>query len=395
MDDLRVKSLEYDYPSDAINILNAMSFTNGKGVRIVGSMSLKSQQYAGDYDADEDVKVRYKTDELALKALANQFKICIRRLKAMDNVFIGDCKSGVIDEWRVIPKDAMISNGKITNFDRFDSLKKVEQLKDADVITDDEAKMARKYLRKSNTLAGFVSAKSKIKFHLIRWSAPEILAGKKRLRDGRKYTLEQAFSSPTITKLDTIGLVQNNRYTDFSMIYKFSNNGKILNPDEMDIIKSIKESIIYYKSIDEPFKVLKREFSLAKFTNNMEKIHALVPILNSDLGRLYHVLGDVKTLIDLLDHRRPSLKTIKFEIDQFKGRISTIYTFPDFLKLHPLIVGELNKAINIKTKEQLLPILEKLKTQMEKSLSKNTTRKLKRNKTRRVKIDKTVEDMSY
>jgi hypothetical protein len=65
------------------------------------------------------------------------------------------------------------------------------------------------------------------------------------------------------------------------------------------------------------------------------------------------------------------------------------------LKLHPLIVDELNKALNIKTKEQLLPILEKLKTQMEKSLSRNTTRKLKRNRTRRVKIDKTVEDMSY
>ena len=398
VDELSTKSIEYGYPSDAMEILKAMSFTDGKDVHIVGSMSLRSQQYAGDYDADETVSVKYRTDELALKKLAHQFKRCIRKLKEMKNVFIGDCKSGSIEDWRVIPRDAVLSNGKITNFDRFESLKKVEQLKDNEIITSEEAKIARKYLRKAGSRVGFVLAKSKLKFHIVRWSVPEILDGHKLLRDGRKFTLEEAFSSPTITKLDTIGLVQNNRYTDFSMIYKFSNRGRVLNPDSMDIIKSIKESIIYYKYHDDPFKVLKREFSLAKFTDNMDKIHSLIPILNSDLGRLYHVLGDIKTLIDLLSHNRPSMKTIKFELDQFKGRISTIYTFPDFLKLEAKIVDELNEAMKADTKDQLMPILEKLKSQMEKSLSKNTKLTLeRRNKTRRIKRhhDRRIEDVRY
>jgi hypothetical protein len=292
----------------------------------------------------------------------------------------------------------MVSNGKIVNYDKYESLKKVEVLKDAEVITAEEAKMARKYLRKSGSLRGFVTAKSKVKFHLIRWSAPEILDGHKLLRDGRKYTLEEAFSSPTITKLDTIALVQNNRFTDFSMIYKFMNKGRVLNPDPMDIIKSIKESIIYYKSIGEPFKVLKREFSLAKFTDNMDKIHSLIPILNSDLGRIYHILGDVKTLIDLLEHNNPSMKTVKFELDQFKGRLSTIYTFQDFLKMEHQIVEDLDDAIDTKTKEQILPILEKLKNQLEKSLNSNTATTLKRKlKTRRVKRyrDRYMEDVRY
>jgi hypothetical protein len=398
VDELSTKSFEYGYPSDAMEILKAMSFTDGEGVNIVGSMSLRSQQYAGDYDADETVKLNYRTDRLALKKLAQRFKHNIKKLKEMKNVFIGDCKSGVINEWRVIPRDAMISHGKIVNYDKYDSLRKLEELKDDGIITASEAKTARKYLRKSGSLRGFVAAKSKVKFHLIRWSAPEILDGHKLLRDGRKYTLEEAFSSPTITKLDTIGLVQNNRFTDFSMIYKFTNRGRVLNPDEMDIVKSIKESIIYYRSIGESFKVLKREFSLAKFTDNMDKIHSLIPILNSDLGRMYHVLGDVKTLIDLLEHNNPSMKAVKFELDQFKGRLSTIYTFQDFLKMEHKIIEELNTAIDSDSKADILPNLEKLKDRLEKSLNVNTIKTLNRKtKTRRVKRrhNRDIEDVRY
>ena len=44
------------YPSDAVAILDAMSFSEGDDVKVIGSMSLRSQLYAGDYDADEDVK---------------------------------------------------------------------------------------------------------------------------------------------------------------------------------------------------------------------------------------------------------------------------------------------------------------------------------------------------
>jgi len=50
-------SKEYptNYPADAIAVLDSMSVTKGKGVELVGSMSLRSQQYAGDYDANDFV----------------------------------------------------------------------------------------------------------------------------------------------------------------------------------------------------------------------------------------------------------------------------------------------------------------------------------------------------
>ena len=58
-------SKEYptNYPADAIAVLDSMSVTKGKGVELVGSMSLRSQQYAGDYDANDFVEMNMKTDK--------------------------------------------------------------------------------------------------------------------------------------------------------------------------------------------------------------------------------------------------------------------------------------------------------------------------------------------
>ena len=54
--------------------------------------------------------------------------------------------------------------------------------------------------------------------------------------------------------------------------------------------------------------------------------------------------------------------------------------------------------MKVETKDELMPILEKLKSQMEKSLSKNTKLTLqRRNKTRRIKRhhDRRIEDIRY
>ena len=56
-----------------------MSFTDGKEVNVVGSMSLRSQVYAGDYDAYE--KVSFKgTKTLIVKRLVNKFKSIIKSI---------------------------------------------------------------------------------------------------------------------------------------------------------------------------------------------------------------------------------------------------------------------------------------------------------------------------
>ena len=338
-----MKKFPQNYPDDAVSILKAMSFTNGRAVNVVGSMSLRSQQYAGDYDANEEVHG-------TLPRLARRFQTIIKRLLKKP-LYIGDCKSGSVEEWRVIPKDEKDYSPK----------KSKEHLQD---LERDGIISAGEYKSSVKLLSNYLVAKQEIKFHIIRWSVPEILQGHKTLRDGRRFTLEEAFSSPSITKLDVIGFVQNNRYTDFSMIYTFYNGKKILNPDFIDVRKSLQEAIKYYTQTGNVFKALKRKFSLARLDNDKKTVDELTALFNSDLGRLYALSSDIGTLLSLLDKPHLDLQKIHFELDQFKGRMANIYSLSDFLREEPSILIKLNKAIHGKplTMKKNLRSIDKILT---------------------------------
>ena len=89
------------YPSDAVAILDAMSFSEGDDVKVIGSMSLRSQLYAGDYDADEDVK-RTGDSKKVLDELSKEFANIMLRLKKIPKAVIGDIKAGSIEAFRVL-----------------------------------------------------------------------------------------------------------------------------------------------------------------------------------------------------------------------------------------------------------------------------------------------------
>lgn len=184
--------------------------------------------------------------------------------------------------------------------------------------------------------------------------------------------MEQAFHTPGITKLDVIGLVANNRFTDFSVIYEFRCNGKVLNPEPIEIRASLEESILAYLAEGNYFKVLKRIFALSKLLNDKKALEELTPILNSDLGRLYHIVGDIGTLINLLDeHKRVPLALIRFEIDQFISRLSNIYTLKDYLAKDDQIIGNIKRILKL-PESRLKGELEKLKEELDSILQKNS-----------------------
>lgn len=371
-DESLTKSYPENYPADAMAILDAMSFSNGREVKLLGSMSIRSQQYAGDYDAYEVVN-RKGSKETVLNTLASEFQSIIKKLRGESNVFIGDIKAGSVEEWRVIPKNAGVVENKIVGYNSVASKKKLDELRRANIITEAEQKEAEALLDASTSPAKFLAARKKIKFHIIRWTVPEVLAGTQTLRDGEHFTLQDAFSSPTITKLDAIGLVQNNKYTEFSMIYEFKADGKVLNPAFEDVGKSLREDILFYKADGNPFKVLKREFALAKYRGDNKTLKSLTPVLNSDLGRMYSILSDVGTLVVLLEeHSKVPLEKVRYEIDQFKSRMANIYSLPDFLKTEHSLLGHIGSALKTASKTQLLAHLKQIQSLLEKSLAHNT-----------------------
>ena len=327
-----VKRFPDDYSRDVTDVLSAMSF--GDDMYIIGTASQREQLYAGDYDASETVIVHNMSDTV------RKFKSIIRTLTRMKGVYIGDIKAGAVPEWDIL-KDVKVVKGKIVGYDRQQILGTLESLKKQKVVTAAEYRAALVLLRPNFTPGNYYVAKEEIRFHVVRWTPSEVLAGQTTLRDGRTFTLADAFTSPGRTKVDVISHVSGSRYSEFSAVYEFVKDGQVLNDENIEVRRSLIESIGTYSYFGNYFKVLKRIYSLARIDKDQKVIDHLKPILNGDLGRLYIIVGDIDILLFMLEnYNKLPTENIKFEIDQFINRLSNI-SLPPLIGKQPT----LNKAI--------------------------------------------------
>lgn len=367
------KAYPEGYPNDAVELLKSMSFTDGKNVNVIGSMSLRSQVYAGDYDAYEKVSFR-GTKTLIVKKLVNKFKSIIKSIQKIQLTYVGDIKSGSVEEWRIIQKP----------YNKEKSLEKLEELYKIKIISKKEFEEGKKRFIKNPSELDLLLLEQDFRPNIIRWKVWEVLKGFKILKDGRKFTLEEAFQTPTITKLDVMSWVQNNRFTDFSMIYEFNINGETLNPGIKDFETSILENIYVLHSEKKYYKMAKRLFSLAKYKNNTDILEILSPLFNGDLGRLYIVYGDIGTIEDLFEYENnlPYSK-LEFEFNQFKGRLSNI-SLPMYINKEKSMFDKIDTLVRMEklptNKSRILNLLGELKSDLLEILSKYTEKFLKEKK---------------
>lgn len=314
MSALKPKSYPLNYPTEAVRFIQLLAIQ--KTPTIMGSQELRSQLYAGDYDLDELVQTEYKAD--APGRLAKRLIAVVEGLVKTPNCYIGDIKCGEIAEWDVLA-GVEYRTGKIIGYDQEKALKTLRRIDWAEKT--DFALLPAKL-----TPAAYFKALDAFKYHIVRWTAKELIAGEKKLADGRRYTVAEGINSPSLTKIDIVGLV-GQRYTEFSCIYIFENNGKVLNGLEISPQNDIRESLCYYKSVGNYFKVAKRMFSLARLKEDKLTITKLNDILNSDLGRLYSIISDANTLLFLLENSEviPSEK-VAAELEGFRTRLGSIYT---------------------------------------------------------------------
>ena len=227
------KDYPESYPSDAAAILKAMSF--GDGMMLVGSMSLRSQVYSGDYDGYEVVK-ESGAEKTVLTRLVKRFQEMIRTLQKMKDVYIGDIKAGVVSKWKIIPTEAKIVDGKVVGYSAKEAHAAVARCLEDGIITAAEAAKIKASLTPTLTTFKFLELRQTLKYHVVRWKPADVLSGTKKLADGSTMTLAEAFTTPGIAKMDVIGLVNNSRYTDFSVIYQFRIGDKILNDEPLKMI---------------------------------------------------------------------------------------------------------------------------------------------------------------
>ena len=320
-----MKKYPADYSEEILKVIRAMSFTNGRGVKLVGSFTLRNQVYAGDVDALEFVKVK------SAKDCAKRFQEVVKKVSGLPYTYISDIKCGTVDEWRVIPDSATIEEGKVVGYDRDAILKNVERLHSINIIDASEYRLARYLLKPTVNAVEFLALQKELRFNILRWNLDEIKKGYKILRDGRKYTLEAGVQSPTITKLDVISWIQGMRFSDFEMIYEFSSKGKILNKGLRDLDIAIKESILLMRREGNYFKMAKRMYALARYHKYKHDLQPLNDLFNGDLGRLYGIYGDANSLKYLIENAEHLPKDkIATEIDTFITRLSNV-VIPTFL----------------------------------------------------------------
>lgn len=354
------------YPEDALRVLNAMSLTHGTDVNLVGSMALRSQIYAGDYDAYEVVHVSSNKDAV------HRLKQAVRRLMDLPETYIGDVKSGAIEEWKVM-KDT---------WDATQSRETLKKLFDDGIIDHETYTEGLRKFRGRPSKLEVLKLRDQFRPHIIRWKPYEVLKGHKKLKDGRTYTLEEAVVSPTITKIDVVAWVQNSRFTDFSMIYEFVHHGKTLNPGLRDIETAIRENIFMLYNEHNYYKMAKRMFVLAKYKGHTEVLEKLTPMFNGDLGRLYIVYGDLGTLEYILENvDTVPYSKIEFELDQFKARLSNV-SLDRYISSEDDILKTISEMVEMRkssySKESLLNLVVELKTKLYTIMTDQAKKYLKR-----------------
>ena len=297
-----------DFSNKIKDIIYNLSLTNNENLEIVGSIAQSYQLYASDFDLIETI------NDNSSKYI-KKFQQVIKHFLKQKNVFIGDIKSGEIKEWKILD-DVYIKNNKIINYNYKSSINKINILHQNNIITYKEYNDSLNLLKQNISIKDFFKMKDLFKFHIVRWKPYEVLQGYKILRDNSKYTLKESFKSG-ITKLDLIAYIDN-RFIEFSIIYNFNNNTS-------DIIEGLKTDILNFYLDKNYFKMSKRIFSLSKIYDDKSIINALSTLFNSDLGKIYLLNADIKTLLYLFENvdNLPLIR-IRKEISSFNKRLNNI-----------------------------------------------------------------------
>ena len=351
------KAFPDNYSAPVLKVLDAMTIGT---LTIIGSSASRKQQYSSDYDAND------KVDVLRLEDVVPKLKKVVSEL-SLPETYILDIKCGHIDCWEIVK--GAVENGKVVGFNLEASLWLTDTLLRSKRITATEASETKRLLHSATDVPNFLHAKANIKFHILRWTKKSILAGKLKYR-GITITLLDALKTQGLTKIDVVSNISD-RFTEFNVVYDIFVCGKRFSPLK-PFIEGVENDILYYSEFN-PFKALKRMYSLAVYHKETELVSELLPILNGDLGRLNLIISDLLVLLDLLE-TAPLSKTatedVKSQIDGMRARLGTIYSLKDLLKSETAIIGAIEESIK---KPSLLPkVIETLETILDGATEKAT-----------------------
>lgn len=364
--------VQKDYPVNYSNTIEKIisMISLGGDAEVMGSFSLRSQQYASDVDLYEIYNTKNITEAI------NRFKKIVSDLIKASDIYIGDIKIGEVPEWEIIPEHL-----EHEDYDPVPMREKVDKLYEDNIITGEEREIYISLLKPKVSIIDFYDIKKELRPHVLRWKPRDVMNGVLNYR-GHSFNLAYAVQSQGLFKLDVVAYLPDKLFTEFSIIYDIRLKGVRQSMKPVDTQKTLIQDIEFYSSIGDYFKAMKRAFSLASYrlkfvkgddnTQQLQIIDQLGETLNSDLGRLNQVCTNIVTLIFIIENHEAPPHKIRAELDRLVNNLANVYSVEPLLQKEGSISHAL-KAIPItKSKDNLLKLLKNTYSTLYGMLNKET-----------------------
>jgi hypothetical protein len=366
---LRATKDPSSYPDEVINNVRIISINKKEPATILGSYSYRIQKFPGDIDLFEEFTacctVKDVLDKFAVKLFQLVSEISILKLH-----YITEIKFGMDRRYNV--DVGYLDNGIFyINNDLGSIIKKMGNL-----LTRDEHEEINEILDKDflSTYDYDILFNIFRNHRLLRWTQEEILKKYKILPGNIKMTIREALQTGIfgdfIIKLDMLTPISGNfiEMTNFMILvlerkdgtYAGINSLFIRSDTEFEqyltnIIQDNIEQLFYSKYYYNPFKMIKRMWSMARLIGDKEMIFFLQSFITGNISLLYQMKSRLEVLINIFTMTRFNPKTIiSKELQQIKNTLSSIIELSDdkILFLNKMI--DIFDSLSIQKKVELL-----------------------------------------
>jgi hypothetical protein len=343
------------YPENVVEEMNNLKINEKEdNIHPIGSLSYRGTKYAGDYDFFE--KIMMDTKENTIIFFIKNLQRMVKKYITLKNHYYGEIKCGVDKRFDI--NIGVCQNG--VYYVNSGLKENIINLYKSKLISKEEYNFIMKVLNKNGQIQIDYEKINKIlrEHRVLRWNYNEIIEGKKKIPNGYKY-LEDAVQDIEKINIETLAII-NNKISDVSNFFylTYTNNKKEyainFNQSYIDDPKSFEQgllesinSLLYSQMDYNPLKSIKRFFSLARNTGDMNLRKILQPFMNGETMELGKIKSELITINKiLLKHgNKVSQNTVISHLDDIKFRMSTI------LQLDEKIIIEFdNKIIDIDKK---------------------------------------------
>ena len=337
--------LPSSYPNYVLNNIKLLSIDKNKST-LVGSFSFSYPQFPSDVDVREVVEGNSFNG--AIQFFANAIKLKVLEIQNQQNYWLLEVKIGMDERY-----DFSVSD-KSAEY-------KIAHLYKNQLISSDDLYILQ---NEDSEVADFLLQN----YAKLRWSTYDILNGYKILSGNKVIQLREAIPMKGVINMEVIG-TSNNKFMDlsnfFSLVYHDKNNKlKTINlPGESIIdfdkffVNEIKSNIkkLYYSRIAPDYaKMIKRYFSLGRFTGDVELVNKVYPYLNSITGLAGQKKSEIALLMKLIEHT----KMIGVPIHVFINQISNIkLALSNIIDIDRNVLEEMNALLDKVMYAQLDPKL--------------------------------------